>query len=67
MLEQLLSKEVNDVSVQQLQSVEELRKALEDKERENQALRKENAEKDRRNEEQTRRIKELEALLASKQ
>lgn len=59
LLKQLQSKEVDDVSAQLPQSMEEMRKALEDQQKENQALRKEN-------EEQARRIMELEALLADK-
>ena len=52
-LEQLLSKEVDDVSAQQLpQSAEELRKVIEDLQKENQALWRENEslkkEKERR-------------------
>jgi len=60
LLEQLLSKEVADVSALMPQSVEELKKVIEDHQKEIKALRKENEDKDRR-------IKELEALLASKQ
>jgi len=62
-----LTREVDDVSAQQPQSMEELK-------RENQALRKENEEHQKENQvlqqenqEQARRIKELEALLASRQ
>jgi len=91
LLEQLMSKEVDDVLAQP-QSVEEMRKALEDKDKviedqekviqeqgkiiEGQGKQLEEQgkqfeeitkEKDWRLEEQARRIKELEALLASKQ
>ena len=53
MLEQLLSKEVTDVSARIPHSVEELMKVIEDK--------------DKIIEEQAKRIKELESLLASKE
>jgi len=67
LLEQLLSKEVADISTQLPQSVEELRKALEDKDKiiEEQGRRLEDKEKE--NQAQARRIKELEDLLASTQ
>ena len=73
LLEQLLSKEVDDVSTQQPQSVEELRKVIEqkdkvieDQQKENQALRK---EKDTQIEQLRKEIEELKQalLLASSQ
>ena len=80
LLEQMLSKEVEDVSTQQPQSVEGLKASLEESERGNGALRKENqtvreeideVKKEnfalkKENKEKDRRIQELEALLASK-
>ena len=74
MLEQLLSKEVADVSAQLPQSMEEMRKALEEQSKQLEDKDKVIEDKDRRIEQLTRektlqsqRIKELEALLASKQ
>ena len=63
MLEQLLSKEVNDVSALMPQSVEELRKVIEGQQKEIQMLRKEVQELQhlrKENEEQARRITQLE-------
>jgi len=73
LLEQLLSKEVDDVSTQQPQSVEELRKENEGLKKEIRELRKEKDQQNqqidqlkKQNEEQARKIKELDVLHASK-
>jgi len=71
LLEQLLSKEVADVSAQIPQSVEEMRRALEDKDKQLGEQGKQLENKDKIIEEQrkeiqaqARRIKELEALAS---
>ena len=63
MLERLLSKEVVDVSIQLPQSMEEMKKIIEQKDKEIQALRKENQEKDTQNEQQRKEIEELKQAL----
>ena len=66
MLEQLLSREVADVSAQMPESVEELRKALEQKDQQLEAQQLENQALRKDNEETAKRIKVLEALVAKK-